>query len=93
MHWPPSGSIAVQRLYAISFPFGDHVGAACATPPPASVRAPPPPLFITERWKVLPPRLLRKAICLPLGDAAGSLSSAPLELVRFFSPEPPAPIE
>ena len=83
----------MQRLNAISFPFGDHVGAACATPPPASARAPPPLLFITNRWNVLPPRLLRKAICFPFGDAAGSLSSAVLELVTFFSPAPPAPME
>ncbi len=83
----------MQRLNAISFPFGDHVGAACATPPPASVRAPPPLLFITKRWNVLPPRLLRKAICFPFGEAAGSLSSAALELVTFFNPAPPAPIE
>ena len=93
MHWPPSGSIAVQRLNAISFPFADHAGAACATPPPLSARAPPPLLLITKRWKVLPPRLLRKAICLPFGDAAGSLSSAVVELVRFFNPAPPALIE
>ena len=83
----------MQRLKAISFPFGDHVGAACATPPPASARDALPLLLITKRWNVLPPRLLRKAICFPFGEAAGSLSSAALELVTFFNPAPPAPME
>src|SRR4029079_5682845 len=57
----------------IVLPSGDQTGSTWLGAPCVSARAPPPPAFITYSSRFAPTKR-EKAICLPFGDQAGSMS-------------------